>query len=261
MLSSHEGLTVQVVRVPISAVKALTPKDRYAYYLLGHMFNELMFLQKLLIVTMRQSEKPTPPELCAGNAQALIVFRIAAGKLWEAWQVMTSSELSHSLRESFLPLIEGSKERWKELSKTVSEQPYLKDLRNKQSFHYPRFREWEELLEPRDDWADDLVFASAESGNLFFDGAESYAQEWMFSQDRRASRSTSERVDQLLGGLVTLMTTFTRFVEEILSAFVHERLMGGSMKAESLISVAAPPFSALAFPYWTLMPKQAADPT
>ena len=36
-------IEVHRLKIPIAAVLSLSPKARYAYYLLGHMFNELMF--------------------------------------------------------------------------------------------------------------------------------------------------------------------------------------------------------------------------
>jgi hypothetical protein len=36
------------LRVPLDAVKRLSDEDRFSYYLLGHIFNELMSLQKIV---------------------------------------------------------------------------------------------------------------------------------------------------------------------------------------------------------------------
>lgn len=41
-------VNVKRLDVPKAVVARLAQEERYAYYMLGHMFNELMFVQKLL---------------------------------------------------------------------------------------------------------------------------------------------------------------------------------------------------------------------
>jgi hypothetical protein len=39
---------MHALSVPLTAIKKLSDEQRFAYYLLGHIFNELMCLQKLV---------------------------------------------------------------------------------------------------------------------------------------------------------------------------------------------------------------------
>lgn len=70
--------------VPLDAVKRLTHERRFAYYLLGHTFNELMCLQKFVAFTLPKHDDSRPARLRPELGQAMFLFRLACGKIWEA---------------------------------------------------------------------------------------------------------------------------------------------------------------------------------
>ena len=75
--TSLKPVAVQRITVSSDRVLALSSEERYAYYMLGHFFNELMLLQKLLAFALPKHDdnrplrqpvnckrRPTPRHLC-----------------------------------------------------------------------------------------------------------------------------------------------------------------------------------------------------
>lgn len=48
------------IRIPLDAVKKLSDEDRFSYYLLGYIFNELMSLQKLIAFALPKHDDTRP---------------------------------------------------------------------------------------------------------------------------------------------------------------------------------------------------------
>ena len=246
--------SVEVMRLTVAAnrVLSLEPEERYVYYLLGHFFNELMFLQKLLAFAIPKHEDNRPVRQQPEMGQVLILFRVAAGKLFEAKLALDKPTMSDVLVRSFLPLLESGSGRLEAFKQRVADSNWLKNLRNRHSFHYPRFDQWQHLVETHGEWSDDDVFMARQSGNVFYAGSDTMAQHWMFGQlnalDPRAA------VEPMIDQLIELLRLFNGLVEDLLGAFVATRLLVQGQQPVAIGSVACPDFAGVRLPFWTAMP-------
>jgi hypothetical protein len=68
------------IRIPIAAVKKLSNEDRFSYYLRGHMFNEIISLQKIVGFALPKHDDRRPARVRPEQAQAILLFRLASGK-------------------------------------------------------------------------------------------------------------------------------------------------------------------------------------
>src|SRR4051812_649870 len=91
------------VRIPLGVIKKLSDEDRFSYYLLGHMFNELMSLQKIVGFALPKHDDQRPARVRPEHAQAMLLFRLASGKIWETVLAINSKTLATTLRSLILP--------------------------------------------------------------------------------------------------------------------------------------------------------------
>jgi hypothetical protein len=260
MRASKQAVEVSLLRIPLSQVIALDPHERYAYYMLGHFFNELNFLRKLLKFAIPTQDDIRPLRQQPEMGQTMFIFRLAAGKLFEAKLALNKEVLSAVLRRCFLPLVPDADTRLKEFNRSTEKAKWLAGLRNEHSFHYPPYEQWGAIVKPADDWVDDDIFMSSEvhSGNVFYAGSDVLAQHWMFG--RMNCDSPREAVDPMINALIDFLGQFTSLVEDILGAFVATRLLPPDTRALPVGSVVSPRFESVQLPFWTNMPKSNGRP-
>jgi len=239
------------IRVPIEEVKRLSPEDRYAYYLLGHMFNELMALQKQISFLLPKHGDVRRSRRSPEIGQAVFMFRIASSKVWEAKEKLWSKEISKFLRERVFPEMADGSSQLKELNAAINSASWLASLRNVLGFHYPSFEDWRQFTTPDEDWVDDIVYVGEANGNTFYDGSEAVAQYWMFSRHGRFDVPAS--IDPLIEQMITLLTSMTNFLSSVISTFIGVVLLGGHGKHISVGKVLAPQHDEFFVPFWTSM--------
>lgn len=242
--------------VPLNAIMRLTDEQRFAYYLLGHTFNELMCMQKLVAFTMPKHDDHRPARLHPELGQAMFLFRVASAKVWEASKTIRENQkLATALRKDVLPRMTGGKERLKELNAAINGASWLSPLRNGMGFHFPTFDRWKNHLEPDDSWVDDVVFFGEMSGNTYYDAADSVAQAWMFEQygtdDSRAA------VTSMIEQMIDLLRMMNSFLEDVLGVFITKVIMEAPSTPQLVGKVLVPEFERFSIPFWTTMtPRQ-----
>jgi hypothetical protein len=246
-------VSIKRVTVAVERVAALSAEERYAYYLLGHLFNELMFLQKLLHFAIPKHADARPVRQLPEYGQLFFVARLAVGKMWEAKLALERSEMSKVLRTSFLPLVPEQADRLQLWCRRVSKSRWVERLRNAHSFHYPKFAQWSSLLQPDPSWEDDHIFTGSQSGNVYYAGSDSIAQNWMFGQ--LSETDPRNAVDPMVSELIALLGGANDAVEEVLGAFIVERLSPN--QAADLGTVDTVLFEHVELPFWTNMPAKA----
>ena len=241
--------------VPLDAIKKLTEEQRFAYYLLGHIFNELMCLQKFVSFTLPKHDDHRPARLRPELGQAMLLFRLASGKIWEASKaIRETKELATVLREDVLPHMPDGKQRLKDLNIAVNSAAWLSPLRNGMGFHFPTFARWSSHVVPDDSWVDDIIFFGDKSGNTYYDAADTVAQAWMF--DQYGAVDTRNAVDPLIGQMIDLLRMMNSFLADALGAFIAEVILDGSATRQSAGTVLAPEFEGVSIPFWTAMPSR-----
>ena len=243
--------------VPLEAIKKLSDQQRFAYYLLGHIFNELMCLQKIVCFSMPKHDDSRPARLRPELGQAMFLFRLASGKIWEASEsIRKNKELATTLREDVLPRMPSGSARLKALNKAVSGAAWLSPLRNGMGFHYPTFERWSSHVVPDVSWVDDVVYLGDKSGNAYYDSAETVAQAWMFEQ--YGATDLNDAVDPLVGEMIELLGIMNSFLEDALGTFISDVILEGSVTRQLIGKVLAPEFSNVTIPFWTAMPTKTA---
>ena len=245
--------SIQIIefRVPIDRVRELSDTQRYMYYLLGFIFNELMCLRKLISFGLQQrGADMRPVRINAETSQTLLLFRIACAKLWEAQLKLNSKEVSDVLRKDVWPYWAEGPAALKAVNKAVSDAQWLPRVRNGLGFHYPTLDQWNAYITPTDEWVDDIIYAGSENGNHFYDAAESIAKHHMFGLN---SPMQPEQVKQTIDEMIGLLAKVSNVVEESLGTFISNHLLPSNPLGGPVHSISAPKYTEQRVPFWTEM--------
>ena len=246
------SVDIYEIRVPLDAVKRLSDEDRFSYYLLGHIFNELMSLQKIVGFSLPKHDDTRPARVRPEHSQAMFLFRLACGKIWEASQsIRQNKQLATTLRNLVLPKMPDGPARLKALNVAINAAPWLSPMRNGMGFHFPSFKDWESHVVPDASWVDDYVYLGERSGNTFYDAADTVAQGWMFSQ--YGIPNIREAVDPLIGQMIGLLREMNTFLEDALSTFIGEVILEGKGVQRHVGKVLSPQHDQVSIPFWTAM--------
>ena len=252
---TSRSVEIYSLTVPLDSVKALSNERRFAYYLLGHIFNELMCLQKLVCFALPKHDDRRPARLRPELGQALFLFRLACGKIWEASKaIRENKELAETLIQDVLPRMPDGMSRLKALNAAINDATWLSPLRNGMGFHFPTFERWSSHIVPDESWIDDVIFLGDKSGNTYYDASDTVAQAWMFGQ--KGAIDPCNAVDPLIGQMIDLLRVMNSFLEDALVTFVAEVILGGTARRETVGKVLAPEFEGVSIPFWTSMPTR-----
>lgn len=251
-----KSISVLEVRISIERIRAMSSEQRYTYYLLGFICNELTALRKLTSFALLQARggDTRPVRTNADMSQVLMLFRIACAKVWEAHQKLHSKPISHVLRMDVYPEWPTGPELLKRLNKAIADADWLTHIRNTLAFHYPSLTEWEPQITPDDRWVDDLLYLGTETGNTFYDAAESVVKHHMFS----GRADSVEQVVQMVDDMIDLLTLTTDFVEQAVGMLMTVKLID-ALPDGPKHQLSAPSFFQMRLPFWTVMPKKKND--
>jgi hypothetical protein len=250
---SNRAVDMYELTVPLEAVKRLSDEDRFSYYLLGHIFNELMSLQKIVAFALPKHSDTRPARVKPEQGQAMFLFRLACGKIWEASKAMRKSkQLATTLRELVVPKMPDGAERLKALNAALNAAPWLSPMRNGIGFHFPTFERWSSHIVPDDSWVDDQVFLGKQSGNTFYDAADTVAQAWMFGQ--YGLPNVRDAVDPLISQMIELLGMMNSFLEDALGTFIGEVILTDGAVPQHVGKVLCPAHDRVSIPFWTAMP-------
>ncbi len=243
------SLEILEVRIPLDSIQALSPRQRYSYYLLGHIYNEMMALQKIVGFALPKHDDVRPARRNAEIAQALFLFRMAASKIYEAQAAINRREVQDTLGELVFAHKPELRESLRSLNKAVGSAEWLSRMRNGMGFHYPKFSDWEPYTTPDANWVDDVIYTGEQSGNTFFDSSATVAMQWMFAEYR--GYEAAESVDLLISEIIQLIKQINAF-SNLMSAEIVVRMLpegGSTLKAK----VVAPEHDKVSLPYWTYL--------
>lgn len=143
-------MQAEVKRLEMSAdaLRALDPQRRYVFALVGHIFNELMLLQKWVHVSRRAPGNPGPQEDAAVGVTMFLV-RILAAKVYEALHedALSKKSVSDILRADYFGKVDGLNDRWDAVLAQHEKMEWLAWIRNKGGFHYMSANQWAPGLE------------------------------------------------------------------------------------------------------------------
>ncbi|XXQ53565.1 hypothetical protein ACA040_002236 [Xenophilus aerolatus] len=249
-----QSISVNEIQVPVDKIRGLSIEQRHAYYLLGFICNELVSLQKLISWTLQQSQLSDPGRAVLWNAemsQTLMLFRVACAKCWEAKEKINSVEVASVLQGDVFPKWEDGPLRLKEVNKAVAAADWINHIRNTLAFHYPSLDNWRRNITPSATWVDDIHYVGEQSGNTFYDAANSVVLHHMFGKRAESSASVRMMIDEMIG----LLTLMSNFVESALGTFI-EHTLGEQIVGGPTHHIAAPSYWDIHIPFWTSMTQR-----
>lgn len=102
-LAYNLPMNVFVVKFSKQDLLQLSSSERTLVLQLGHVCNELVFLNKLLLIVSDLEREGV--ERTAATTQSMIVVRLFIGKVFEAWLMLGKEYLGTDLRAEFDPLL------------------------------------------------------------------------------------------------------------------------------------------------------------
>jgi hypothetical protein len=170
----EDEMQAEVRRLELSAdaLKALDPQRRYVFALVGHIFNELMLLQKWVHISRRAPGNPGPQEDAAVGVTMFLV-RLLSAKVYEALHddALGKKSVSDVLRADYFGKVEGLNERWDAVLSQHEKMEWLAWIRNKGGFHYMNANQWAPGLE--DSMCDGAYsYVGKRYGDTYFHWAE-----------------------------------------------------------------------------------------
>lgn len=128
-------MKVYEIKLTKRQLLSLPEMERPLFFQLGHVFNEISFLNKLLF--MVSNTEAGGLESKGTTVQSMIVARIFVGKVFEAWRMLEKELLSTRLMldlDKHLP--DEAKQELQHLKRYFGRNNLLATIRNKFSFHY-----------------------------------------------------------------------------------------------------------------------------
>lgn len=250
--AKNGSVDVEKLRIPLRDLKGIADQDRYSYYLLGHMFNELMCLQKLIYFAMPRHRDNRDIRRHPEMAQALFLFRIALSKVSEVRkELRDNNTLGATFDRLILPKWPEGVKRRTELHEALDAATWLSVLRNKVGFHFPNFNQLEEYVKPNEEWADDYIYMSSQSGNVFYDAANAVVLHWMFSL--YGTKKVEDAIDPMIVEMIKLIKLMTSFLEDAVGVLIAESILSDTNARVRGGPVIASPFVDVQIPFWTYM--------
>lgn len=244
---SNRSIKIQQITIPIERVAALSAQQRYAYYVLGHVFNEMMALQKLVGFAIPKHRDARAHRSSPETAQLFLLFRLAASKIYEFKNIVNGKEMKLSLDELVFSEEPQLRDEIKKFNKSVSGAAWLSRLRNGMGFHYPSFEEWIPYTTPDSQWSDDIVYVGEQTGNTFYDASASVALHWMF--DKYRDEHVRDAVMPLVDELIDMIKQLVNFLEAAVSVIIVGLVPDVTPK--ELSKILAPEHDQVSLPYWT----------
>lgn len=246
---TNRSVTINQLVIPVERVAALTPHQRYVYYLLGHVFNEMMTMQKLVGFAIPKHDDIRPVRRNAEIAQLFFLFRIAGSKIYEFKKTINRPEIFEALDELVYSSSPDSLLLLKEFNKAVAKAQWLGRMRNGMGFHYPTFQHWDSYTTPNEKWIDDIVYWGNENGNTFYDASATVAMHWMF--DDYPGMEVPYSVRPLADELIGLIRMINNLTQDLVGTIVENLIPDG--QATEAGKILGPEHDKVTLPCWTYM--------
>lgn len=249
-IMTNRRIEIRKVVVPVESVRGLSEEQRFAYYLLGHIFNEIMTLQKVVGFAIPKNDDRRALRRNAEISQMFFMFRLSSSKIYEAQQVLNGKEMKLSLEELVFPAAPECRTMLKELNQAIGQATWLTRMRNGLGFHFPNFQKWKDYITPDESWVDDVIYLGRESGNTFYDGSASVAAHWMF--DKYRDLAIKDAFVPLVDEMIMLLKMINNFVEQALGVMI-DGMLPEEAEAEYAGRILGPEHDRVSLPFWTYL--------
>ena len=229
-----------------TALRALDPDRRYVFALVGHIFNELMLLQKWVHISRKPPGDPGPEEDAAVGVTMFLV-RLLSAKVYEALheEALTKKSVAEVLRADYFGGVDGLNEQWEAVLAQHAKLEWLAWIRNKGGFHYMNANQWAPGLE--DTMCDGAyAYVGKRYGDTYFHWAEMTAA--LPAMKYVNSDDPFKGLDQMVSELGQLLSGVTDCLARGLQAFLKKSNVGAELSEP--IRFDAPPLNPLALHFF-----------
>jgi hypothetical protein len=218
---------VQRLDLSATALRALSPHQRYVFALVGHVFNELLLLQKWVHISRRPPGDPGPQEDAAVGI-TMFLIRLLSSKVYEALHedALTKQSVADVLRTDYFGRVEGLNEKWGDVLSQHEKLEWLGWIRNKGGFHYMSSGQWTPHL--ADSICDGAyIYTGKRHGDTYFHWAEMTAA--LPAMRHVNGDDPFKGLEQMLDELGQLLSGVTDCLARGLQAFLHCSGVGGTL--------------------------------
>ncbi len=237
---------VQRLELSADALRKLDANQRYVFALVGHIFNELMLLQKWVHVSRKPPGDAGPAEDAAVGV-TMFLIRLLSAKVYEALHddALTKKSVDDVLRADYFGKVDGLNDKWTAVLAQYQKLEWLGWIRNKGGFHYMNANQWAPGL-------DDGMCEGAYSyvgkryGDTYFHWAEMTAA--LPALKHVNASDPFAGLDQMVRELGDLLSNLTDCLARGIQAFLHSSGVGSTLSKPFQFD--APPFEPLALHYF-----------
>lgn len=241
-------MPVDIHRLSLSATKlrGLDAQARFVFASAGHIFNELMLLQKLVHVA-RRPPNVEGPVADASVGVAMFMLRTLVGKAYEAMLTLRKDPVSQLLRKEYFGLVDGLEQSWDAALDAAANLRWMSVVRNQGAFHYPNGNQLTPFLS--DEYCEGAyVLIGRRYGDTYFHWAEIASALPALSAVNAADPMEGlaimiEDVGRLLGNL-------TDCLAQGLQAYMKEHLVDEGEGLDDAVRIEAPDFDSFHLPYF-----------
>lgn len=205
---------------------ALTLEERYCVLVLGHVHDEISWLQRIMFVASRNTSRRTELAKTADLMQTTFLARLMLGKLFEFKKILTydNSPIRQFLTTYLRPQDEkAGTERIEKILEVFEQEKWIRIARNKHFLHYPELADVKETLDDSNIQWQFQIAHGKKSSNTFHPTSDVLANYAWF---RRVNPiEPMNGLDDALGVLTSLSKLTLDTLERSIGHFIDSRLM------------------------------------
>lgn len=172
---STESATIFLQRIPKDKFDRLSEADRYCFLLLGHIHDEISWLQRMAYVATRSAPRGSKLERAGNMMQATFLARLLLGKLFEFKKVMGAegSPISQFIANYFRPDDKAlGTAQVEAILGFYKKEKWIRVARNKHFLHYPALADVVGTLnDPELEWHVEIAHGK-KSSNTFYPASD-----------------------------------------------------------------------------------------
>lgn len=218
-------ITLFQQKIPSEKFKALTTEEKYCFLTLGHIHDEISWLQRMSFISSKSADINGNEIKSTGNLmQAIFLARLLLAKLFEFNILMENQSLVPDfIKTYFNPKVanEGS-ERLKTILELFASEGWIRAARNKHFLHYPKINDVKETIENPDmEWEVEIIHGK-KSSNTFYPTSDVMANYAWFKLAN--PENPMQGFDEALTTIRKLALLTTDTLEKSLGYFTDQKL-------------------------------------
>lgn len=219
--------------IPQDKFNALTIEEKYCFLTLGHIYNEISWLQRMAYISSRSTSIGHDLESAGNMMQATLLARLLLGKLFEFKIIMGGNEspISRFIANYYKPQDENAGiAQVRILNDYYLKEEWIRTARNKHFLHYPTLADVTETLNDVNIvWQPEIAHGKA-SSNTFYPTSDVMANYAWFKLANPAKPMIG--FDETLRTIRELALLTIDTLEKSIGYFTNEKLLALSDNQE-----------------------------